>query len=521
MRQSLTPLLHLFKDRTRTAPEPWGNPETYAEEFPATARAFRAFLARAPRPARHSSPQPVGIVVTPWVRTPTPWYALALALALAARGRAIRLIWDDIPFPAPGEIVEMQNRAIRAMCARLPAFEIVRLSNFPRAALSSADREHVDRLAEQNLIWHLRGAAANDAHLELHEQMRASLGESLARASSLFASKPFSYVVQCGGVFGGSSSILRAGRQAGVRVATYDANFGVIQVATEGIAAQQTDIPRAFQAALAWDAGTRDRALDQARTELEARAHGRDQARYQLVAPQTHVPFPVDVLMPLNVEFDSASLGRHIVFQGTREWVTSTADFILRESNASVVIRQHPSERRRHERGLFDLASALERQFPNEPRIRYVAAEEPINTYDLVAHAGLVLPFASTIGYEAVAMGKPVLVAGSSCYSDLGFVHKPTSRAEFFDVLRSGLKGQLEVTAAQREQALLCYYLTPVCARVWTDFTAQPPDFWKWVKREPLQLFAEPEVADILSALDENVPMALVRHARKTGSSYT
>ena len=75
--------------------------------------------------------------------------------------------------------------------------------------------------------------------------------------------------------------------------------------------------------------------------------------------------------------------------------------------------------------------------------------------------------------------------------------------------------GELTVSAQDKQDAWLCYYLTPVCARVWTEFTPQPPDFWKWVEQPPRALFAQPEVQDILTALDENIPIALVRHNRQ------
>lgn len=513
MRDLFAPPLRHLRNRLRARQTPRGNIDTYVQDFPASAQAFRSFLRNAPTVSPTTPTTTVGVIVSSWVSTPVPWYAMALALGLAARGRAVTFIWDDVPFPKPSDAVTLQNDAIGKMLYEQKQFPVVRLSDLAPQPLSAADEAHVTSLAGLNLVWHLRGATPNAAHLKLQQEMRASLGETLARAHTLYEQAHLDYMIQGGGVYGGSSMLLEAGRQAGVRVATFDANFGVIQIASEGIAAQQTDIPRAFRIAQQWDAGTRERALAQARAEFQERAQGRDRAQYQAAA-RGETTGATDVLIPLNVEFDSAALGRHIIFENTRAWILDTVEFILRESNATVSVRQHPAERKKNEGGKFDLSAALAEQFPNEPRLRYIAAADPVNSYDLLEQARLVLPFASTIGYEAVALGKPVIVAGASCYSDLGFVHKPSSRAEYFERLGQGLRGELTVSDADMQNAWLCYYLTPVCARVWTDFTPQPPDFWKWVKRPPLALYAEPEVQDILTALDENIPLSLVRHTR-------
>ena len=64
------------------------------------------------------------------------------------------------------------------------------------------------------------------------------------------------------------------------------------------------------------------------------------------------------------------------------------------------------------------------------------------------------------------------------------------------------------------ERAWLCYYLVAVRNRVWTEFTSVPADFAKWVRRSPAELFRDPEVADMLAALDDDVPVSLLRHER-------
>ena len=143
------------------------------------------------------------------------------------------------------------------------------------------------------------------------------------------------------------------------------------------------------------------------------------------------------VLIPLNVEWDTAALGRHVHFKSTTEWLISTIGAVLEQNAGPVVVRQHPSERRPLQRSKLDVAALLRESFGQDPRCQFVAADDPVSSYDLLRAARLVLPFVSTIGIEAAAMGKPVLIAGACYYTDLGFVWSAGSREEYFDLLQS------------------------------------------------------------------------------------
>ena len=118
------------------------------------------------------------------------------------------------------------------------------------------------------------------------------------------------------------------------------------------------------------------------------------------------------VLIPLNVEWDTAALGRHVHFESTADWLVSTVSAVLDQDAGPVVVRQHPSERRPLQRSKLDVAALLRRRFGDDPRCQFVAADDPVSSYDLLRAARLVLPFVSTIGIEAAAMGKSVLISG-------------------------------------------------------------------------------------------------------------
>ena len=342
------------------------------------------------------------------------------------------------------------------------------------------------------------------------------LSRTLPLVRSLLQAQSLDALLVPGGVYGTSGLYLLAGRQASLRVATVDADFGVAQICTDGIAAQCADIPRAF--AELWQSGpaVQAEASALARAELQLRREARDRAGFQTIGKASQPVGVGDVLIPLNVEWDTAALGRHEIFADTADWVIATAAFVLEHSPYRVAVRVHPAERRLLQHSQLNLQAIVNSRLGDNGCVRFIGADELVNSYDLLHAARLVLPFVSTIGIEAAALGKTVIVSGNSYYAGLGFVWSASSRGEYFELLQRALRGELPLKADQMEKAWLCYYLAAVSNRVWTEFTPHPTDFWRWCGRRPANLFADPVVQHILTAIDDNIPIALVRHWWRT-----
>jgi hypothetical protein len=349
----------------------------------------------------------------------------------------------------------------------------------------------------------------------LVHDIRTSLERSLPLVRRAVDRADLDCLVVPGGVYGTSGLFRIAAGERDCRVATFDADLNVAQVCVNGVAAQGADLPRAFDAL--WNSAddARSGAIAVARAEFQRRVESSDRYGFQAVPAQAATSeLDSGVLIPLNVEWDTAALGRRVHFESTDHWLTSTITAILEMDAGPVTVRQHPSERRQLQSSKVDIASILRDHFGDDRRCRFVAADDPVNTYDLLRSARLVLPFVSTIAIEAAAIGKPVLMSGNSYYSDLGFVWSAASRDEYFALLRRGVLGDLEALPDQSDRAWTCYYLAAVQNRIWTDFTAQPDDFWNWCRREPDALFADPEVSAMLHAIDRDIPVSLLRHRR-------
>jgi Capsule polysaccharide biosynthesis protein len=492
--------------------------EHYERSFGRTARIFARYVdqpaIRAIVDTPNSGSGRVGVVVSPWVSTAVPWYSIMLGVGLAGRGRPVTLIRDDSGFP--DKHLDEQERALDRVLDRVGRFlPVVRLSHQPVASARPGDRDLVDRLTDQNVTWILRGAAPTEGERRVVQRIAHSLERALPMVHGVVAAGDFDLLVVPGGVYGTSGLFLHEGAARGCRVATFDTDRRIAQICVDGVAAQNADVPTAFSPL--WDAGPQARAgaIAAARAEFADRTRGRDSYGFQVVPaggdPAAHEP---SVLIPLNVEWDTAALGRHMHFRSTAEWLVSTIGTVLSRSRLPVIVRQHPSERREGQRSRVDVAGLLAENFAGEPRCRFVAASDPVSSYDLLGAARLVLPYVSNIGIEAAALGRPVLVSGACYYADLGFVWSAGSTDEYFDLLRRGLEGHLPRLEDQSDRAWLCYYLNAVANRQTTDFTPHPDDFWVWCRTSPDQLFSDPEVTSILEAIDTGLPLSLLRHRR-------
>lgn len=491
------------------------------DRFPASARAFRSFLRRARHITNGTGPG-VAVVVMPWFGTPVPWFAIVAGFGLAGRGRRVTFVLHDLPVPEEPRFLATE---IAAMDAALDLvrdrFPVIRTSDAtPGPAPSTDDEAAVADLASQILVWTSRAAHRPGSH-EVAQAARTQgmLLESLPRVRAVVTGLDADLLVVPGGVLVASGLYLRAAAEAEIRTATFDAGSGWSVVGVDGVAAQQADVSRAVRM-LEEEAGPhRDAIVAAARAAYAERRAGTDAMAYQLadsVGPSEGAPRAI--LLPLSVMFDTAALGRSHLYADPAEWLVETVRLLLAECDDPIVVRQHPSERHQGERGRFDPAAILDRALGPQPRVEVVLAEDHRNTYDLIDASRLVVPFVSTIGIEAAAVGKTVILGGSAYYGDLGFAWAPQNRADYEDVLRRGARGALDPPPTGADRAWLCYYLNAVTARTWTTFTPQPADFWRWVVHDPDDLFAEAAVSDLLTAVDTDVPLCLVGHRRRVAA---
>ena len=159
------------------------------------------------------------------------------------------------------------------------------------------------------------------------------------------------------------------------------------------------------------------------------------------------------VLLAANVIGDSLTLGRQVFSQSMTDWLKKTLVHFAGMPMVQLVVRIHPGERYTKGPSVGDVVRQV---LPNLPEnIHLVAADDAVNTYDLVETANLGLVYTTTTGLEMAMSGVPVIVSGQTHYRGKGFTFDPDSWDSFFklidELILSGKNSQL--TQEQVKQA--------------------------------------------------------------------
>ncbi|MBA7568034.1 hypothetical protein ES708_09753 [subsurface metagenome] len=102
----------------------------------------------------------------------------------------------------------------------------------------------------------------------------------------------------------------------------------------------------------------------------------------------------------------------------------------------SLFVRWHPNLKNcgKNERKVIDKII----QETSENAVHF-APESPVNSYDLIDSADVVVVFDSTVGIEANFYGKPSILLGHAVYEDTGACYRPKSHEEFVTLINSEL----------------------------------------------------------------------------------
>ena len=487
---------------------------------------FEAFLGTVPREAKfRSNGKRVGILVSTAHYTAIPWYVITLALLYKFRGFEPCLVFDDIAYADTTRTGD-QNRVIGKVLSKISGdLEVLKLSDFDKSALNELDAKEIERLCQIYLVARFRSSVPHEGWEPFREKLRKTLTGNLARVKTLLARQSFDHLVLQGGLWGNTGLFFWAARQMKLRAATYDSGFGIIFTSIDDIAAHQTDVANIFELKLFGtpDSSVRRKTLELATKELQHRMHGTEKSGGgETVRTETprfqNTPYcdrpqgtGCDVLMLLNVDFDAAALGKQKFFKNPHEWMMETTAFVLKNTAATIGVRQHPYERSTPFRAKHDLRSELERAFPGNSRLRFIPAEENVNTYNLLEAARLVLPLTSTAGVEAAALGKRVIMASDSYYSGMSFVDNTLSKEQYFKKIAQRLDSPEPLSQEKKEDALLCFFAGQIANRISSSFTPQPADFDRWVKEGFSALLTDASVQGTLTTWSEGVPAVVWR----------
>jgi hypothetical protein len=245
-------------------------------------------------------------------------------------------------------------------------------------------------------------------------------------------------------------AVYRVARHLGIDTVTYEFNDQREQVwiaHNDEVMRQNTDLLWSARGGQALKPEERQKieALEAAR--MGGRAFGKSARKWQDVETVGGGKIRVDlgldarpvVLLATNVLGDSLTLGRNIFAESMAEWITRTAQFFARRSDAQLVIRIHPGERLTHGKSMVDVVREALPELPEN--IRVIGPLEKVNTYDLMEITALGLVYTTTTGMEMAIQGIPVVACGETHYRKRGFTFDPATYAEYFGMLDRLLAG--------------------------------------------------------------------------------
>ncbi len=127
-----------------------------------------------------------------------------------------------------------------------------------------------------------------------------------------------------------------------------------------------------------------------------------------------------------NVIFDTSQPHANVVFPHMFAWLDAVLEIIRAHPETLFVIRAHPDEQRPGKAARESVRDwAAQRGVVSLPNVVFVDSQEFLNSYDLIRRAKFVMVYNSTIGLEAVLLGKAVLCGGKARFTQYPIVFFP------------------------------------------------------------------------------------------------
>ncbi len=133
-----------------------------------------------------------------------------------------------------------------------------------------------------------------------------------------------------------------------------------------------------------------------------------------------------------NVVFDTSQPHANTVFPHMFAWLDAVLEIIRAHPETLFVIRAHPDEQRPGKAARESVRGWVQqRGVAALPNVVFVDSQKFLNSYDLIRRAKFVMVYNSTIGLEAVLLGKAVLSGGRARFTRYPSVYFPPTPEAF------------------------------------------------------------------------------------------
>lgn len=451
------------------------------------------------------------MVVENWGWTTSPFFQLILGELLKLDGYRVVYLLDDIPY---GKSKIAARFRIHCLKKLLKENVFLLLSTQPKCIEQKDEQNLIERCVTMNMIHDSKG----EFHIKERERERVKkqLKTAFERLQNINFNK-YDKVIIPGGICQDTYMLVKMCREKGVPYTTYDCGFrGVLMLANNAVAAHLGELPESLS--LFFDRFSDDIRWEQfARGEFIKRKEGRDMLHFQTMSTTVKDDLSLSntgqmkrdyYLLMMNSVWDSAAVGIHTIYESYKDWVLESVDWIMKNTNDSIIVRQHPGDRFPIQRGNDDYKSLFNQKYEGNDRVHFIAAEEKINSYDLIESSLGVLVFSSTVGIESVLLGKPVICLSNCYYSNFKFIKKPKTKGEYYSYL--SMVRKMKISANDKKSALALWFLTQCCNSMCTPFTPSNNDFAGYSAYTLKEIKSLHNVDITLKSIEESIPISFL-----------
>lgn len=446
-------------------------------------------------------------------------FDIALFLILKYWGYDVTLIVDtqyngddfSIGEYATAEADKIADEIAAILSERFSELKIEKIdNNSPKSNLSGQDISEVKRLTHLNAVWQrsvLNANTINTSDEELENIFYHMLLDNMARIDCYFQNERYEAVVVQSGTQYQSGIYTYVGKKYGMRVPSYD-GFGEFCSSfwsTQAPCCYQLDIAKVIREDMLKEPLKRILAVE-GKKAFEHRIHATKNALtgdYQIVKRGDSNIEPYDIVMPLNVMWDGSAIGLERLFQTSEEWVMETIKYVIENTDARIVVREHPAESSLNDYNNKSITENIRAEYEGNNRIWIVKSGDPVNSYDLIENCKVVLPLASTLGVEAALFNKYVITHTRCFYDTLSFTADSKTKEEYFNNIKKGLKQKdFQLTEEQKNEAYLtlCLIMNNTVHTEFNETTSQ------WTKYGFDELLKKEGVKTIVDIIAEDRP---------------
>jgi hypothetical protein len=456
------------------------------------------------------SPEFVGIYISSWSGTFIPWYSVVLGLILKKFFRKnIVFIIDDLQYSTQELNPRYQVNSLKSIGAILSRLNtVVYLSKQPSMPVSEGI---IKNFAYVNALHDLKSEKF-DENNEYYKLLLEQLRKSSSKLISILEGFNFEYVVMPGGMCFLTGIFRRLLADKGVRCCSYDSGMkGTFLLSISGVAAHLDDVPKGVEYINKFHKKSIPSIKREVDEIIQQRFVGKDVFSSQLYGENESRDFTDSILLPLNINWDSAALDKHAIFESTIDWIVETARWVLENTENTIVIRQHPAERFSYAKGYDNYENILNESFGKNRRVIYIKAEDKVNTYEVLKQTQLVIVHTSTVAAEAAIYGKNVISVANSYHDTLGYVKKPKDKLQYFQYIDLFLKKPSPIEDKAYQNAIISYYVSQKLNWYFPSFLPSA-GVDSWLGSDIDSIFNMTGTKEILEAIDTGTPLSIINY---------